>query len=89
MLGRIFHPENRFFQITARLVDLVLLSLLWLAASLPLVTLGPASAALYDTVVKTFRTKEETTPYRRFLRCSAGSSGWGYPLPSSFWLSGF
>ncbi len=68
MLGRIFHPENRFFQITARLVDLVLLSLLWLAASLPLVTLGPASAALYDTVVKTFRTKEETTPYRRFLQ---------------------
>ena len=32
------------------------------------VTLGPASAALYDTVVKTFRTKEETTPYRRFLQ---------------------
>lgn len=68
VLGRIFHPENRFFQITARLVDLVLLSLLWLVASLPLVTLGPASAALYDTVVKTFRTKEETTPYRRFLQ---------------------
>lgn len=68
MFGRIFNPENRFFQVTGRLVDLVLLSVLWLLASLPLVTLGPASAALYDTVVKTFRTKEETTPYRRFFQ---------------------
>lgn len=68
MFGRMLNPENRFFQVTGRLADLLLLSLLWLLTSLPLVTLGPASAALYDTVVKTFRTKEETTPYRRFFR---------------------
>lgn len=68
MFGRIFSPDNWFFRGTGKLVDVVLLSLLWLAVSLPLVTVGPASAALYDTVVRTLRNQEETAPYRRFFR---------------------
>ena len=68
MFGRIFSPDNWFFRSTGKLVDIVLLSLLWLVMSLPLVTVGPASAALYDTVVKTLRNQEENTPYKRFFR---------------------
>ena len=68
MFGRIFSPDNWFFRSTGKLVDIVLLSLLWLVVSLPLVTVGPASAALYDTVVKTLRNQEENTPYKRFFR---------------------
>ena len=68
MFGRIFAPDNWFFRSTGKLVDIVLLSLLWLAVSLPLVTIGPASAALYDTVVRTLRNQEENTPYKRFFR---------------------
>ena len=68
MLERIFNPENWFFRLTGHFVDVVLLSLFWLLCSLPLFTLGPASAALYDTVVKTIRTRQENTPYRHFFQ---------------------
>ena len=51
----IFNPENLFFRILARGVDLAGLSLLWVLLSIPLVTAGPATAALHYTVVKTFR----------------------------------
>lgn len=51
----IFNPENLFFRILARGVDLVGLSLLCVFLSLPVVTAGAAAAALYYTVVKVFR----------------------------------
>ena len=51
----IFDPENLFFRILARGVDVVGLSLLWTFLSLPVVTAGAATAALYYTVVKVFR----------------------------------
>ena len=49
-LRGIFDPENGFFRTLSRMVDVVGLSLLWVALSLPLVTFGPACAALYHTV---------------------------------------
>lgn len=55
----IFDPENLFFRMMAKGVDLVGLSLLWLLLCMPLITAGPATAALYYTVVKTFRNRKE------------------------------
>ena len=55
MAGRIFDPDNDIWRITGKLVDLMILSILWLACSLPLVTLGPSTAALYHTVVRCIR----------------------------------
>ena len=49
-LRGIFDPENGFFRTLSRMVDVVGLSLLWVALSLPLVKFGPACAALYHTV---------------------------------------
>ena len=46
----IFNPENSIWRVTGKLVDLMILSVFWLACSLPVVTLGPASAALYHTI---------------------------------------
>ena len=51
----IFDPENLFFRILARGVDLVGLSLLWALLCIPAATAGSATAALYYTVVKVFR----------------------------------
>ena len=51
----IFNPENSIWRVTGKLVDLMILSVFWLACSLPVVTLGPASAALYHTVVQCIR----------------------------------
>lgn len=59
MLETIFNPDNLFFRMLAKGVDFVGLSLLWALCSLPVVTIGPATAALYYTVVKTFRHKND------------------------------
>lgn len=66
MLNQIFNPENIVFRLAAKLFDLVLLSLCWILCSLPLVTVGSASAALYYSAVKCVRRGEEH-PVRNFF----------------------
>jgi len=60
-------------------VDIVGLSLLWAALSLPVVTIGPATAALYYTVVKAFRRGEEST-FRTMLRAFRDNLKRGIPV---------
>ena len=67
MFGRIFNPENAFFRTADKLADLVMLSLMWALCSIPLVTLGPATAALYDAAVKILRRGEAGNIYQRFF----------------------
>lgn len=55
----LFDTENLFFRTLSRGVDIVGLSILWAVLCLPVITIGPATAALYYTVVKVFREKEE------------------------------
>ena len=57
----IFNPENGIYRYTEKLVDLILLSVFWVACSLPLVTLGPATTALYNTVVRCIRGNERNS----------------------------
>ena len=63
----IFDPNNLFFRTVSRLVDIVGLSLLWFFLCLPVVTIGPATAALYHTVVRCFREGDESV-FGRYLR---------------------
>lgn len=49
----------------SRGVDIVGLSLFWALLSLPVITIGPATAALYSTVIKCFVHKDNT-PFRVF-----------------------
>lgn len=58
MFAHIFNPENWFFRITGRFVDIVLLSVLWAICCVPLFTIGPATAGLYYAVVKIVRNGE-------------------------------
>lgn len=63
---RFFNPESLVWRIFGFIGDLVTFSLLWALCSIPLVTLGPATAALYDTMVHTLRRKE-SAPLSRFF----------------------
>ncbi|MCH3962142.1 MAG: YesL family protein [Solobacterium sp.] len=56
-----FDPENLFWRIISRGVDIVGLSLAWAALSLPIITCGAATSALYYTIVKCFRQGERET----------------------------
>ena len=67
MRSRLFDPESWLWKPLGFLGELVTLSLLWAVFSLPLVTLGPASAALYDTAVHVLRRREEGAPFARFF----------------------
>ena len=66
MFQSIFNPENGFFRFTGRVLDIVVLSLLWLVCSLPIITVGPATAALYYSCVKCLR-RRQPEPYRSFF----------------------
>ena len=65
-MRRLFNPESLLWKPLGFLGELVMLSLLWALCSIPLVTLGPACAALYDTAVHVLRRKEDT-PFVRFF----------------------
>lgn len=57
-MGNFFNPEKGIWVWLSALVDVCGLSLLWVLLCLPLVTAGPATAALYYTAVKCVRRRE-------------------------------
>ena len=54
-LNELFNPDNPFFTGMEKLMYTMYLSLLWCLVSIPVITIGPATAALYHTVVKVIR----------------------------------
>lgn len=66
MWKRAFNPDNFLFRWIAKLTDIVILSLLWVFISLPIFTLGAATTALYDCVVKCIRGNDPHTISRFF-----------------------
>lgn len=79
MLESIFNPDNLFFRMLSKGVNFVGLSLLWVLFSMPVVTAGPATAALYYTVVKTFRHKKDGA-FGIFVRQFWGNLRQGIPV---------
>lgn len=55
MFRQVFNPDNLLWRIIASGVDFVGLSLFYVVLCLPVITIGPATAALYYTTVKVFR----------------------------------
>lgn len=50
-----FQQENRVIWVINKIVDMVLLSVLWVLCSIPVITIGASSAALYHAVTKAIR----------------------------------
>ena len=48
---RLFNPDSPLMQFLTRLADLVILNILWILFSLPIVTLGASTTALYRSVL--------------------------------------
>ncbi len=57
-MGEFFNPEKGIWAWLSTLVDVCGLSILWVFLCLPVFTIGPATAALYHTVVKCVRRRE-------------------------------
>lgn len=54
-MGEFFNLDNKFFQGLSKIIDCILLSVLWLLFSTPVITAGAATTALYYTVNKVIR----------------------------------
>lgn len=71
-LSSVFDPDNLLWTIVSKGVDIVGLSLAWAFLCIPVVTAGAATSALYYTVVKCLRQKENGTfgvYFRSFRSC--------------------
>lgn len=58
-MNKLFDMQAPFWQWVGNIPHLIALSVLWVLVSLPVVTLFPASVALYTAVVKKLRTGEK------------------------------
>lgn len=67
LLKKIFDPQNKILQFCGKIVDLVLLNLLFLVGSIPILTLGTSLSALFGTIFK-WQNEEETSLYKDFIR---------------------
>lgn len=67
MASSFFDPEKGIWPVFSLLLDILVLSLLWMFCSLPVVTAGAATAALYDAAARGVRVGEKL-PYLRFFR---------------------
>lgn len=65
-MRKIFSPEGALFRITERLTNLVLLNLLYLLFCIPIVTIGPATAALHYVTLK-YAANEEDRVWAPFI----------------------
>ena len=57
-MDNFFSTDNILFRILGRIVDIFLLNLFWLICSIPIVTIGASTTALYYTAMKAIKLEE-------------------------------
>ena len=71
MFRSLFDPNSAFFRGMERVWTLVVLNVLWVLCSLPVVTIGPSTAALYQVLGKVIQGEDSHTA-RKLQVCPAG-----------------
>ena len=69
-MGNIFRWDSPFMQKVAKVGNLILLNILWILCSIPVLTMGAATAALYHMVFQ-YQTADEDTVFKPFFRAFA------------------
>lgn len=64
-MNHIFSPDSPAMRALGRMADLMILSFLWIACCIPIVTIGPATSALYYVSLKIVR-KEDPPIFKTF-----------------------
>lgn len=57
-VDKLFDLDNPFFRFISKLVDVIWLNILWLIFSIPVVTIGASTTAMYSVTMKMARDKE-------------------------------
>lgn len=66
-MGNLFNMNNFFFRFMGKLFDTVALSIVYTLVCLPIVTIGPATSALYYATVKSIR-RDRSYPIKEFFK---------------------
>lgn len=66
-INGLFNPENRFWMFMEKLMNLCIVSVMWLLCSLPVITIGAATTALFGYTLKLTH-DEEGYVVRTFIR---------------------
>ena len=66
-MGNLFNMNNFFFRFMGKLFDAVALSIVYTLVCLPIVTIGPATSALYYATVKSIRI-DRSYPIKEFFK---------------------
>lgn len=66
-MSAFFSSDNKFFVLMSKIFDVMILGLLWLVFCVPIITIGPASTALYYTMMKVIR-RERSYLFKEFFR---------------------
>ena len=57
-MDKLFDLDNPFFRFISKLVDVIWLNILWLIFSIPMVTIGASTTAMFSVTMKMARDKE-------------------------------
>lgn len=66
-MNNFFNMENGIFSAIGKMVDILFLSIVWALLCIPIITIGPATTALYYVVVKVIR-RERGYLFREFFK---------------------
>lgn len=67
-MGSLFNLDNPIWRFMGKLVDVFILTLLWAVCCIPIITIGPASTAVYYVTLKLVRDEVGTlTMENRFF----------------------
>lgn len=83
MFGGFFDMDKPFWRWMGKIPEIVLLSLMWYVFSIPIITIIPASCALFDAVSRNLMMDDKGC-YKRFFRSFVRELKQGIPL-SIFW----
>ncbi len=66
-MGNLFNMDNGFFTALSKICDILILSVIWVVMCIPIITIGPATTALYYATVKVIR-RERGYLIREFFK---------------------
>lgn len=65
-MGSLFNVDNPFFAAMGKICDMIFLSVVWVLLCIPIVTIGPATTAMYYATAKVIR-RERSYLFREFF----------------------
>jgi uncharacterized membrane protein YesL len=66
-MGNLFNMDNPLFSILSKICDMLFISIAYIFLCIPIITIGPATTALYYSVVKVIR-RERGYMFREFFK---------------------